>query len=116
MMSLGMRCCYLSISLYLMYPGHTLLCTLYTHCYDALGIHSYDDHWYTLLVLIYIIIPHVPWVYIVMMTLGIHCYDDPWYTLLVLIYIIIPYVPWVYIAMMTLDTHCYDDLGYTLLL
>ena len=38
-------------------------------------------------------IPHVPWIYIVMMILGIHCYDDPGLTLLVLIDIIIPYKP-----------------------
>ena len=126
----------LSVSLYLMYPGYTLLwwpwvyiagaflyhyytlCTLDTHCYD--------DHGYTFLVLIYItIIPYVPCIHIVMMTQGIHCWRltislyliYPWYTLL--------WWPWVYIAgaylyhyytLCTLDTDCYDDPGYTLLL
>ena len=136
MMSLGIHCWCLSISLlYLMYPGYTLLwwpwvyiagaylnhyhtlCTLDTHCYDDPG--------YTLLVLIYnTIIPYVPWIHIVMMTLGIHCwclyhyytlctldthcYDDPGYTLLVLIYnTSIPYVPWIHIVMMTLGIHCW---------
>ena len=137
MMTLGIHCWCLSIILvYLMYPGYTLLwwpwvyiagaylyhyytlCTLDTHCYD--------DHGYTLLVLIYnISIPYVPWIHIVMMTLGIHCwclsiilvylmypgyqcYDDPGYTLLVLIYnTSIPYVPWIHIVMMTLGIHCW---------
>ena len=136
MMTLGIHCWCLSISLY-------TLCTLDTHCYDDPG--------YTLLVLIYnTSIPYVPWIHIVMMTLGIHCwclsislipyvlwihivmmtlgihcwclsinyytlctldthcYDDPGYTLLVLIYItIIPYVPWIHIVMMTLGIHCW---------
>ena len=48
----------------------------------ALDVHCYDDPWYTLLVLIYISIPHVPWILIVMMTLDTYCYDDPGYTLL----------------------------------
>ena len=71
-----------------MYPGYTLLCTLYTHCYD--------EPEYTLLVLIYIIVPYVPCIHSVMMTLDTPCYDDPGYTLLVLIYNIIPYIPWIY--------------------
>ena len=62
---------------------------------------------YTLLVLIYIIIPYIPWIHIVMMTLDTHCYEDPGYTLLVLIHIIIPYVPWIHIVIMTLDIHCW---------
>ena len=85
-MTLGIHYWCLSIILvYLMYPGYILLwwpwvyiagaylyhyyilCTLDTHCYDDPG--------YTLLVLIYItIIPYVPWIHIVMMTLGIHCW------------------------------------------
>ena len=84
MMTLGIHCWCLSIILvYLMYPGYTLLwrplvyiagaylyhlytlCTLDTHCYDVQG--------YTLLVLIYITIPYVPWIHIVKMTQGIHC-------------------------------------------
>ena len=48
----------------------------------ALDTHCYDDPWYTLHVLIYIIIPHLPWILIVMMTLDTYCYDDPGYTLL----------------------------------
>ena len=51
----------------------------------TLGIHCYDDPWYTVLVLIYIIIPYIPWIHIVMMTLGIHC----WY-LSILLYLIYP--------------------------
>ena len=94
------------------------LCTLETHCYDDPG--------YTLLVLIYItIIPYVPWIHIVMMTLGIHC----WCFSVSLLYLMYPrytllWWPWVYISgaylyhyysLCTLDTHCYDDPGYTLL-
>ena len=57
MMILGIHCWRLTISLYLMYPGYTLLCW----------------PWVTLLVLFYItIIPFVPWIHIFMMTLGIH--------------------------------------------
>ena len=57
MMILGIHCWRLTISLYLMYPGYTLLCW----------------PWVTLLVLFYItIIPFIPWIHIVMMTLGIH--------------------------------------------
>ena len=137
MMTLGIHCWGLSISLIYLF-------TLDTYCYDDPGN--------TLLVLIYnTIIHYVPWIHIVMMTLGIHClclsiilvylmypgytllwwpwvyiagaylyyyytlctldthcYDDPEYTLLVLIYItIIPYVPWIYIVMMTLGIHCW---------
>ena len=51
----------------------------------TLGKHGYDDPWYTLLVLIYIIIPHVPWIHIVMMTLDIH----RWY-LSISLYLIYP--------------------------
>ena len=111
MMTLGIHCWCLSIILvYLMYPGYTLLwwpwvyiagaylyhyytlCTLDTHCYDDPG--------YTLLVLIYItIIPYVPWIHIVMMTLGIHC----WCLSIILVYLMYPgYTllcwPWVYVA------------------
>ena len=137
MMTLGIYCWCLSISLlYLMYSGYTLLwwpwvyiagaylyhyytlCTLDTHCYDDPG--------YTLLVLIYNnIIPYVPWIHIVMMTLGIHC----WCLSIILVYLMYPgytllWWPWVYIAgayqyhfytLCTLDTQCYDDPGYTLL-
>ena len=103
MMSLGIHCWCLSISLlFLMYPGYTLLwwpwiyiagayqyhyytlCTLDTHCYDAYLYH------YTLC------------------TLDTHCYDDPGYTLLVLNFITtIPYVPWIHIVMLTLGRHCW---------
>ena len=98
MMTLGIHCWCLSIILvYLMYPGYTLLwwpwvyiagaylyhyytlCTLDTHCYDDPG--------YTLLVLIYnTIIPYVPWIHIVMMTLGIHC----WCLSIILVYLMYP--------------------------
>ena len=43
----------------------------------TLDSHCYDDPLYTLLVLIYIIVPNVPWIHIVLMTLDTHCYDDP---------------------------------------
>ena len=94
MTTLVIHCCFLSISLYLMYSGYTLLwwprvyiagvylyhyytlCTLYTHCCD--------DPVYPLLVFIYMTIPYVPWIHIVMMTLGI---------------------PWVQIVMMTKGIH-----------
>ena len=135
-MNLGIHCWCLSKSLYLMYPGYTLLwlpgvyiagaylyhyytlCTLDTHCNDEPG--------YTLLVLIYITsIPYVPWIHIAMMTLGIHC----WCLSISLLYLMYPgytllWWPWVYIAgayqyhyytLCTLDTHCYDEPGYTLL-
>ena len=93
------------------------LCTLDTHCYDDPGN--------TLLVLFYIaIIPYVPWIHIVMMTLGIHCW-----CLSITLYLMYPgntllWWPWIYIAgaylynyytLCTLDTHCYDDPGYTFL-
>ena len=83
MMTLGIHCCCLSISLYLMFSGYTLwwwpwvyiagayLYYLYTLC--TLDTHCYDDPGYTLLVLIYITIPYVPWIHIVM-TLSIHCW------------------------------------------
>ena len=111
MMTLGIHCWCLSITL-------LYICTQDTHCYEDPG--------YTLLVLIYnTIIPYVPWIHIVMMTLGIHC----WCLSIILVYLIYPgytllWLPWVYIAgaylyhyytLYTLDTHCYDDPGYTLL-
>ena len=109
MMTLGIHCCCLSISLYLMFSGYTLwwwpwvyiagaylyylytLCTLDTHCYDNPG--------YTLLVLIYITIPYVPWIHIVMMTLSIHC----WCLSISLLYLMysgytLLWWPWVNIA------------------
>ena len=136
MITLGIHCWCLSISLYLKYPGYTLLWWpwvyiagayqyhYYTLCF--LDIHCYDDPGYTLLVLIYItIIPYVLWIHIVMMTLGKHC----WCLSFLLIYLMCPgytllWWSWVYIAgaylyhyntLCTLDTHCYDDPGYTLL-
>ena len=131
MMTEGIHCWCLSVSLYLMYPGYTLLWWSWVHIAGAylylyytlctLDTHCYDDPGYTLLLLIYItIIPYVPlftllwwpWVYIAgaflyhyysSCTLDTHCYDDPGYPFLVLIYItIIPYVPWIHIFMMTL--------------
>ena len=119
-----------------MYPGYTLLwwpwiyiagAFLY-HYYSlyTLDTHCYNDPGSTLLVLFYItIIPYVPWIHIVMMTLGIHCWClfisllylmYPGYTLLwwprVHIaganYIsIISYVLWIHIVMMTLGIHCW---------
>ena len=85
-MTMGILCWCFSISLlYLMYPGYTLLWWpwvyisgaylyhYYTLC--TLDKHCYDDPGNTLLVLFYIpIIPYVPWIHIVMMTLGIHCW------------------------------------------
>ena len=84
-MSLGIHCWCLSISLLnLMYSGYTLLwcpwiyiaCAyLYHYTLCTLDTHFYDVPGYTLLVLIYItIIPYVPWIHIVLMTLGIHCW------------------------------------------
>ena len=132
MMTKGIHCCCLSISLlYLMHSGYSLfwwpcvyiaganlyhyytLCTLDTHCYDDPG--------YTLLVLIYItIIPYVLWIHIVMMAQGIHC----WCLSISLLYLMysgytLLWWPWVYIAgaylyhytLCTLDTHCYNDPG-----
>ena len=147
MMTLGIHCWYLTISLYLIYPGYTLL-------------------WWPRVYITgtYLIsVPYIPWMHIVMMTLGIHagtylyhytlytldtylydvpgyiagnylyhyslytldthCYDDPWNTFLVLIYIILPYIPRIHIVMMTLGIHCqYLSIslyliyrGYTLL-
>ena len=140
MMTLGIHCWYLSISLYLIYPGYTLLWWpwvyiagnyLYHYILYTLDTHCYDDPWYALLVLIYIIIPYIPWIHIDMMTLGINC----WY-LSISLYLIYPgytllWWPRVYIAgsylyhytlytldthvMMTLCIHCYDDPGYALL-
>ena len=83
-MTMGILCWCFSISLlYLMYPGYTLLwwpwvyiSGAYLYHYYTLCIldkHCYDDPGNTLLVLFYItIIPYVPWIHIVMMTLGIH--------------------------------------------
>ena len=114
-MNLNIHCWYLSISLYLMYPGHTLFwwpwiyiagTYLYHSNLYTLDTHCYDDPGYTLLVFIYIIPPYIPWIHIVMMTLDTHCNGDPGYTLLVLIYIILPYILLIHIVMMTLDIHC----------
>ena len=135
MMTLGKHCSYLSISLYLMFPGYTLLCTQYTHCYD-----EFEYCWYLSIALYLMYLGcTLPLVNIIMMTLGkhcwnfsislylmfprytllctlyTHCYDEPENTLLVLIYNIIPYKPWIHIVMMILDNHCYDDPWYTLL-
>ena len=135
MMAQGIHCWCLSVSLYLMYSGYTLLwwpwvyiagaylyhyytlCTLDTHCYDDPG--------YTLLAHIYITIPYVLWIHIVMMTQGIHywclsisqlylMYSG--YTLLwwPLVYIAGAYL-YHYYYVCTLDTHCYDGPWYTLL-
>ena len=111
MKTFGIHCWCLSISLIcLMYSGYTFLwCTrvyiagayLYHYTLCTLDTHCYDDLGYTLLVLIYItIIPYVPWIHIVMMTLGIHCWCLYYNT-------IIPYVPWIHIVMMTLGIHCW---------
>ena len=68
------------------------------------------------------IIPYVPWIHIVIMTLDIHC----WCLSISLLYLMYPgytllWWPWIYIAgaylyhyytLCTLDTHCYDDPGY----
>ena len=138
MMTLGIQCWCLSISLlYLMYPWYTLLWWpwvniagsylyhYYTLC--SLDTHCFDDPGYTLLVLIYITsIPYVLWIHIVMMTNGIQ-----WWCLSIsLLYLMysgytLLWWPWVCIAgaylyhnyaLCTLDTHCYDDQGYTLLM
>ena len=133
MMYKGIHCWCLSMSLYLMYPGYTLLwwprvyiAGAYLYHYYTLrtqDTHCYDDPWYTLLVLINItIIPYVLWIHIVMMSLGIHC----WCLSISLLYLMYPgytllWWPWIYIAcaylyhytLCTLDTHCYDDPGYT---
>ena len=130
MRTLDIHCWCLSISLYLMYSGYTLLwgswvyiagtylyhCTLYT-----LHIHCYDDPGYTLLVLIYNTLPYVLWIHIVMMTPGIHCWCLS--ITLYLMYSRYTLLSWprVYISgaylyhytLCTLDTHCYDDPGYT---
>ena len=137
MMTKGIHCCCLSISLlYLMYSGYSLfwwpwvyiaganlyhyytLCTLDTHCYDDPG--------YMLLVLINITNKHyVPWIHIDIMTLGIHCWClsisqihlmYSGYTLLwwPTVYNDGAYL-YHYCTLCTLDTHCYDDPGYALL-
>ena len=147
MMTLEIHCWYLYISFYLIYPGYTLLWWPWRHMlwwpwvYNA-GTYLYHYSWYTLDTHFMMTLDtHV------MMSLVIHCwylsmslylinpgytcYDDPGYTLLVLIYVIIPYIPWihmlwwpwVYIAgtylyhytLYSLDTHRYDDPAYTLL-
>ena len=129
---MDIHCRYLSVSLYLIYPGYTLFwwpwvfiagTYLYQSTLYTLDTHCYDDPGYTLLVPIYIILPYIPWIRIVMMTLGIRC----WY-LSISFYLIYPgytllWWPWEYIAgtylyhstLYTLDTHCYDNPGYTLL-
>ena len=133
MMTLGKHCWCLSILLiYRMYPGYTMLwwprvyiaCAYLNHYYTlcTLDTHCRDDPGYTLLVLIYINLAHVPWMHIVIMTLGIHCccsslllylkYSG--YTLLwwPCVYVAGAYL-YYYYTLCTLDTHCYDDLGYT---
>ena len=133
MMTLDIHCWCLIITLYLMYPGYTLLwwprvykagAYLYHYTLCTLDTHGYDDPGYTLLVLIYKTIPYVPWIHIVMMTQDIHCW-----CLSISLYLLysgytLLWWPRVYIAsaylyhhtLYTLDRHCYDDPGCTLLM
>ena len=122
MMTLDIHCLCLSITLYLMYSGYTLIggprvyiadADLYHNTLCTLDTHCYDDPGYTMLVFIYNTLPYVLWIHIVMLTHGIHC----WCLSITLYLMYSGYtligVPWVYIAcaylyyftLCTLDTH-----------
>ena len=107
MIAQRIHCWCLSITLYLMYPGYTLLwwprvyiagAYLYHYTLCTLDTHGYDDPGYTLLVLIYNTIPYVPRIHIVMMTQGIHSW-----CLSISLYLVYSeytwlWSPWIYIA------------------
>ena len=108
MMPQGIHCWCLSITLYLMYSGYTLLwwprvyiadAYLYHYTLCTLDKHRYDDPGYTLLVLIYnTIIPYVLWTHIVMMAQGKHSW-----CLSISLYLMysgytLLWWPWIYIA------------------
>ena len=107
-MAHGIHSWCLSISLYLVYSGYTLL--WWPRVY--IGGPFYNTT------------PYVLWIHIVMMTLDIHC----WCLSITLLYLMysgysLLWWPRVYIAgaylyhytLCTWDTHGYDDPGYTLL-